>query len=51
MPDASKRRRALIAHRRLVRAAMMAPRGQKQKRLETLRAWVRAQLRREINDR
>lgn len=39
--------RILRAHRRLVRAAAMAPRGQKQRRMETLRAWVRAQLRKE----
>lgn len=39
------------AHKKLVRAAMLAPRGQREKRLEALRAWVRAQLRREINDR
>lgn len=46
----STKARALRAHRRLVRAAAMAPRGQKERRLETLRAWVRAQLRRETSD-
>ena len=42
--------RILRAHRRLVRAAATAPRGQKERRLETLRAWVRAQLKRETSD-
>ena len=46
----STKARALRAHRRLVRAAAMAPHGQKQRRMETLRAWVRAQLRKETAD-
>ena len=45
-----KRARILRAHRRLVRAAAMAPRGLKQRRMETLRAWVRARLRKETSN-
>lgn len=47
MRSTAARRKALRAHRKLVKEAAFAPRGQKIERLNKVRAWVRDQLKRE----